>query len=83
MLDEWSVRRLHHAYADIVTRRAWPELHDVMRPTCTLDLDLGDRTMLFDGPGAIGEFIGNELKRLAYGLRETRLERQATQRNAG
>lgn len=66
MLDEWAVRRLHHAYADIVTRRAWGELHDLMRPTCTLDLDLGNRTMRFDGPDAIGEFIGNELERFSF-----------------
>lgn len=65
-LDELAVRRLHHAYADIVTRREWAELHGVMRPTCTLDLDLGDRTMRFDGPAAIGEFIGTELRRFSF-----------------
>ena len=65
-LDEWAVRRLHHAYADIVTRREWAELHDIMRPDCTLDLDLGDRTMRFDGPEAIGAFIGKELERFSF-----------------
>lgn len=65
-LDEWAVRRLHSAYADIVTRRSWAELHEIMRPDCTLDLDLGDRTMRFDGPGAIGAFIGKELERFSF-----------------
>jgi hypothetical protein len=61
-----AVRRLQDRYADVVTRRAWDELHEIMRPTCTLELDLGDRTMGFDGPGAIGEFIGTELLRFSF-----------------
>lgn len=65
-LDYLAVRRLQNRYADIVTRRSWTELHEIMRPTCTLDLDLGDRTMRFDGPGAIGDFIGTELQRFSF-----------------
>jgi hypothetical protein len=61
-----ALRRLQNRYADIVTRRAWAELHEIMRPTCTLDLDLGDRTMRYDGPGAIGDFIGTELQRFSF-----------------
>ena len=34
-------------YADIVTRRAWPELHEVMRPDCTVTVDLTDRAIDF------------------------------------
>jgi hypothetical protein len=61
-----AVRRLQNRYADVVTRRAWDELHQIMRPSCSLELDLGDRTMRFDGPGAIGEFIGTELRRFSF-----------------
>lgn len=61
-----AVRRLQNAYADIVTRRCWAELGDVMEPECTLSLDLGDRSMELVGPGAIGEFIGTQLERFSF-----------------
>ena len=61
-LDYLDIRRLQNRYADIVTRRAWPELHDIMRPGCKLELDLGDNQMVFDGPQAIGDFISEQLE---------------------
>lgn len=61
-----AIRRLQNAYADVVTRRAWPELHELMRPTCRLDLDLGDRQMHYDGPQAIGDFIGEQLEQFSF-----------------
>ena len=61
-----ALRRLQNRYADIVTRRAWAELHDIMRPDCSLSLDLGDDTKRFDGPGAIGDFIGAQLEQFEF-----------------
>ncbi len=61
-----AVRRVQDRYADIVTRRAWPELHDLMRPDCRLSLDLGDRTLGYDGPQAIGDFIGDQLEAFSF-----------------
>ena len=60
------MRRVQDRYADIVTRRAWPELHDLMRPDCRLSLDLGDRTLGYDGPQAIGDFIGEQLEAFSF-----------------
>lgn len=65
-LDYLDIRRLQNRYADIVTRRDWAELHDIMRPDCTLELDLGDDAMKFDGPGAIGDFIGESLTQFSF-----------------
>lgn len=61
-----AIRRLQNRYADIVTRRAWPELHDLMMPGCTLDLDLGDRQLSFEGPDAIGTFIDESIRRFSF-----------------
>ncbi len=65
-LDELDVRRLQARYADVVTRRAWSELHDLMRADCRLELDLGDRQLAFAGPAAIGDFIGGQLEQFSF-----------------
>lgn len=65
-LDYLDIRRLQNRYADIVTRREWDELHEIMRPTCTLELDLGDESKTFDGPRAIGDFIGTSLEQFSF-----------------
>ena len=65
-LDYLDIRRLQNRYADIVTRRTWDELHEIMRPGCTLELDLGDETKVFDGPQAIGDFIGDSLTQFSF-----------------
>ncbi len=54
-----ALQRLQSRYADIVTRRNWPELHDVMRADCVLTVDMIDREIEFDGPQAIGDFIAS------------------------
>jgi hypothetical protein len=65
-LDYLDIRRLQNRYADIVTRRAWPELHEIMRPGCKLELDLGDNQMVFNGPQEIGDFIGEQLEAFEF-----------------
>jgi len=64
--DYLAIRRLQNRYADIVTRRAWAELHELMAPSCTLDLDLGDRQLAFAGPDAIGAFIDESIQRFSF-----------------
>ena len=64
--DYIAIRRLQNRYADVVTRRAWAELHDLMAPGCTLDLDLGDRQLSFAGPDAIGTFIDESIQRFSF-----------------
>lgn len=61
-----TLRRLQNRYADIVTRRAWPELAEIFRPDCRLDLYLGDRSADFTGPEAIGGFISGAIERFAF-----------------
>ena len=64
--DYIAIRRLQNRYADVVTRRAWTELHGLMTPDCTLDLDLGDRQLAFAGPEAIGAFIDESIRRFSF-----------------
>lgn len=61
-----ALRRLQNRYADIVTRRAWPELAEIFRPDCRLDLDLGDRVATYTGPAEIGTFIGNAISGFSF-----------------
>jgi hypothetical protein len=65
-LDYTDIRRVQNRYADIVTRRAWAELHDIMRPGCRLELNLGDRELAYEGPQAIGDFIGDQLTQFEF-----------------
>ena len=59
-VHETGVRRLQHAYADVVNRRAWPELEHLFLSDADVVLDLraGDPLRLTGGQ-ALGEFIGN------------------------
>lgn len=60
------LRRLQNRYADVVTRRAWPELAEIFRPDCRLDLSLGDRTRTLTGPEEIGRFIGGAISGFSF-----------------
>lgn len=60
------LRRLQNRYADLVTRRAWPELHEIMRPDCVVTVNLVDDEIRFDGPQAIGDFIGAQLEQFDF-----------------
>lgn len=61
-----ALRRLQNRYADIVTRRAWAEFHEIMRPDCVITVDLLDRAIDFHGPQAIGDFIGEQLEQFDF-----------------
>lgn len=56
-----QLRRLQNRYADIVTRRAWPELHEIMRADCVITVNLVDDEIHFHGPQEVGDFIGGQL----------------------
>jgi hypothetical protein len=65
--DVVALWRLQSRYADIITRRAWPELHEVFLPTTTVHLDLvtaPDRTIV--GPGELGEFVAAAIERFDH-----------------
>ena len=61
-----ALRRLQSRYADIVTRRAWPELSEIMRPDCVITVDLVDRAIDFDGPTKIGDFIAAQIEKFDF-----------------
>jgi len=56
-----QLQRLQSRYADIVTRRAWAELHEIMRSDCVITVNLVDDEIHFTGPQQIGDFIGGQL----------------------
>ncbi|MDW3219538.1 MAG: nuclear transport factor 2 family protein [Acidimicrobiales bacterium] len=81
-----AVRRTQDRYADIVTRRAWPELHEIMRADCVITVDLVDRAIDFNGPQAIGDFIAGQLEQFdffEFVILNTVIEIDATAGRAG
>ncbi len=66
MVAYTALRRLQNRYADIVTRRDWPALHEIMRRDCVVTVDLVDQAIDFDGPQAIGDFIGEQLEQFDF-----------------
>jgi hypothetical protein len=65
--DVVALWRLQSAYADIITRRAWPDLHDVFLPETTIRVDMVTapaRTLV--GPEAFGAFVSGAIERYDY-----------------
>jgi hypothetical protein len=58
-VHDTAVRRLQHAYADVVNRRSWRELDHLFLPDAPVVIDRrhGEPLRLVGGP-AVGEFIG-------------------------
>lgn len=66
-VDYVAIRRLQDAYADVVTRRAWPELRDLFRPDAEVVVDVRNhepRTLV--GPDGVGSFIDSAIARFGY-----------------
>lgn len=61
-IDYVAIRRLQDAYADVVTRRAWAEFHEIFRPDITVSVDrrVGE-PLVFEGPQAIADFIDESI----------------------
>jgi len=66
-VHDTGVRRLQHAYADVVNRRAWPEMVHLFRPdaTVTLDLRTGTPLVLTGGP-EVGQFIDQAIEQFEF-----------------
>jgi hypothetical protein len=66
-VHDTGVRRLQYAYADVVNRRAWPEMDHlfVADATVTLDLRADTRLQLTGGP-EVGEFIKNAIEQFEF-----------------
>jgi hypothetical protein len=65
--DVVALARLQARYADVVTRRAWPELHDVFRPDATVVVDtVTSPARTLTGPGELGAFVGGAVERFDH-----------------
>ena len=64
--DTW-VRRLQHAYADVVNRRAWSEMDHSSSPTPLLPWTSAPATpLLLTGGPEVGEFIRNAIEQFEF-----------------
>ncbi|MFM7068798.1 MAG: nuclear transport factor 2 family protein [Actinomycetes bacterium] len=66
-VDHIAISRLIDGYADVVTRRAWEELHELFLPTCTVHIDTvtgAPRTLT--GPAEAGTFIAGAVERFSF-----------------
>ena len=66
--DYIAIRRLQDAYADVVTRRAWPELTDLFLPDALIEIDTrrGDEVLRFERPEQLGDFIGDAMEQFDF-----------------
>jgi len=66
-IHDTAVRRLQHAYADVVNRRAWAELEQLFLPDAPviIDVRVGD-PMEFVGGDDIGAFIGTSVQQFEF-----------------
>ena len=63
-IDYIALRRLQSAYADIVTRRAWPELATIFIPEAEVVIDRRDvPPLVLHGPAGVGDFIAGAIAR--------------------
>jgi len=66
-VDYVSITRLQAAYADVVNRRAWPELDELFRPDAPIHLDTVTRPVIeLQGPRALGSFVGDAIARFEF-----------------
>ena len=65
--DVVALWRLQARYADVITRRAWAELHDLFLPDTTVHVDtVTTPPRTFVGPGALGEFVAGAIARFDH-----------------
>ena len=60
-----ELQRLESRYADVVTRRAFHELADIVRADCPIVVDVRHKTFEFTGPTEYGEFIDRQIERFS------------------
>ena len=66
-VDYTAIVRLQRAYADVINRRAWPELAELFRPDARVSLDLVTSGPLeLIGPSEVGTFISAAIERFSF-----------------
>ncbi|MFZ4517424.1 MAG: nuclear transport factor 2 family protein [Microthrixaceae bacterium] len=67
LVDRDAIRELQARYADVVTRRAWPELTGLFLPDAEVRIDTVTRDpFTVTGPGELGRFIGGAVERFDF-----------------
>src|SRR5262245_13318992 len=62
-----AITRLQAAYADIVNRRAWPELLEIFEADAHIRVDTVTASAYdFNGPAELGAFIGKSIERFDF-----------------
>jgi SnoaL-like domain len=62
-----AITRLQAAYADVVTRRAWPELEELFLADAPIHVDTVTREVVeLVGPRALGEFVGSAIEHFEF-----------------
>ena len=62
-----AITRLQNAYADVITRRAWPELAALFTPDAPVHVDMVTADAIeIVGPQQLGEFIGKAVERFDF-----------------
>jgi hypothetical protein len=66
-VDYVAITRLQAAYADVVNRRAWPELADLFLPDAPVRVDTVTNPAIdLTGPDELGVFIGRAIERFEF-----------------
>ena len=60
-----AIQRLESRYADVVTRRAWDELAEVVRADCPIVVDVRHKKFELTGPTEYGDFIARQIERFS------------------
>jgi hypothetical protein len=62
-----AISRLQNAYADVVTRRAWPELENLFEAEAPIHVDTVNASVIeIVGPTQLGEFVGTSIERFEF-----------------
>jgi hypothetical protein len=65
--DVVALWRLQSRYADVISRRAWPELDDLFLPDTTVDIDTVTAPLRsITGPADFGRFVAQPIERFDH-----------------
>jgi hypothetical protein len=66
-VHDTGIRRLQHAYADVVNRRAWAELDQLFVPDAAIVIDRrAGEPLVLTGGTDLGQFIGRSIEQFEF-----------------
>lgn len=67
LVDERAIDRLQRGYADVINRRGWDELDDLMTANVEISLDTMSRPVInMCGPSEFAAFVSSAVERFAF-----------------